>query len=252
MSKLKLLILLSPVLSIAAEKSVSEINNVSQTSSGDMVSLSDQPVSASVRGDLYYQLQVLQAELRDLRGELEEQKYLLQTLERDHQDRYVELDKRLSSLNEDPLAQFAQTEDPSQRTEIVDSSAIGSKGSERDQYGMAIDLMRARKFQEAISSFQELIETFPNGRYTANCFYWLGELFVATGDKELGRQNFMQVINLYPDNQKVPDALYKLGRIYIDLGDMDIGQRYLSRVMENHPESSAAKLAITYSESLTE
>ena len=62
----------------------------------------------------------------------------------------------------------------------------------------------------------------------------------------------MQVINLYPDNQKVPDALYKLGRIYIDLGDMDIGQRYLSRVMENHPESSAAKLAITYSESLTE
>ena len=252
MSKLKLLILLSPVLSIAAEKSVSERNNVSQTSSGDMVSLSDQPVSASVRGDLYYQLQVLQAELRDLRGELEEQKYLLQTLERDHQDRYVELDKRLSSLNEDPLAQFAQTEDPSQRTEIVDSSTIESKGSERDQYGMAIDLMRARKFQEAISSFQALIETFPNGRYTANCFYWLGELFVATGDKELGRQNFMQVINLYPDNQKVPDALYKLGRIYIDLGDMDVGQRYLNRVMENHPESSAAKLAITYYESLTE
>ena len=252
MSKLKLLILLSPMISIAAEKPVSETAKVSNPSSAETASLSDQSVSVSARGDLYYQLQVLQAELRDLRGELEEQKYLLQTLERDHQDRYVELDKRLSSLNEDPLAQFAQTEDPSQRTDFVNNSTIESKGSERDQYGMAIDLMRARKFQEAISSFQELIETFPNGRYTANCFYWLGELFVATGDKELGRQNFMQVINLYPDNQKVPDALYKLGRIYIDLGDMDIGQRYLSRVMENHPESSAAKLAITYYESLTE
>ena len=252
MSKLKLLILLSPMISIAAEKPLSEIANVSNPSSAETASFSDPSGSVSARGDLYYQLQVLQAEVRDLRGELEEQKYLLQTLERDHQDRYVELDKRLSSLNEDPLAQFAQTEDPSQRTESVNNSTIGSKGSERDQYGMAIDLMRARKFQEAISSFQELIETFPNGRYTANCFYWLGELFVATGDKELGRQNFMQVINLYPDNQKVPDALYKLGRIYIDLGDMDIGQRYLSRVMENHPESSAAKLAITYSESLTQ
>ena len=252
MSKLKLLILLSPMISIAAEKLVSETAKVSNPSSAETTSFSNQSGSVSARGDLYYQLQVLQAEVRDLRGELEEQKYLLQTLERDHQDRYVELDKRLSSLNEDPLAQFAQTKEPSQRTEFVKNSAIGSKGSERDQYGMAIDLMRARKFQEAISSFQELIETFPNGRYTANCFYWLGELFVATGDKELGRQNFMQVINLYPDNQKVPDALYKLGRIYIDLGDMDIGQRYLSRVMENHPESSAAKLAITYSESLTE
>ena len=252
MSKLKLLILLFPMIGIAAEKPVSETANVSNPSSAETASFSDQSVSVSARGDLYYQLQVLQAEVRDLRGELEEQKYLLQTLERDHQDRYVELDKRLSSLNEDPLAQFAQTKEPPQRTEFVKNSTIGSKGSERDQYGMAIDLMRARKFQEAISSFQELIETFPNGRYTANCFYWLGELFVATGDKELGRQNFMQVINLYPDNQKVPDALYKLGRIYIDLGDMDIGQRYLSRVMENHPESSAAKLAITYSESLTE
>ena len=252
MSKWKLFVLLYPMIGIAAEKPVSGTVNVSKPSSAETASFSDQSVSVSARGDLYYQLQVLQAELRDLRGELEEQKYLLQTLERDHQDRYVELDKRLSSLNEDPLAQFAQTEDPSQRTESVNNSTIGSKGSERDQYGMAIDLMRARKFQEAISSFQELIETFPNGRYTANCFYWLGELFVATGDKELGRQNFMQVINLYPDNQKVPDALYKLGRIYIDLGDTDIGQRYLSRVMENHPESSAAKLAIAYSESLTE
>ena len=252
MGKLKLLILLSPVMSIAAEQSVSESNNVSQPSSVDTASFTDQPSSVSVRGDLYYQLQVLQAELRDLRGELEEQKYLLQTLERDHQDRYVELDKRLSSLNEDPLAQFSQTGAPSPRTELVKDSPAVSKGSERDQYGMAIDLMRARKFQEAISSFQALIETFPNGRYTANCFYWLGELFVATGDKELGRQNFMQVINLYPDNQKVPDALYKLGRIYIDLGDMDIGQRYLSQVIENHPESSAAKLAVSYSESLTE
>ena len=252
MSKWKLFVLLYPMIGIAAEKPVSETAKVSNPSSAETASLSDQSVSVSARGDLYYQLQVLQAEVRDLRGELEEQKYLLQTLERDHQDRYVELDKRLSSLNEDPLAQFAQTEDPSQRTESVNNSTIGSKGSERDQYGMAIDLMRARKFQEAISSFQELIETFPNGRYTANCFYWLGELFVATGDKELGRQNFMQVINLYPDNQKVPDALYKLGRIYIDLGDTDIGQRYLSRVMENHPESSAAKLAIAYSESLTE
>ena len=252
MGKLKLLILLSPVMSIVAEQSVSESNNVSQPSSIDTASFTDQPSSVSVRGDLYYQLQVLQAELRDLRGELEEQKYLLQTLERDHQDRYVELDKRLSSLNEDPLAQFSQTGAPSPRTEFEKDSPAVSKGSERDQYGVAIDLMRARKFQEAISSFQALIETFPNGRYTANCFYWLGELFVATGDKELGRQNFMQVINLYPDNQKVPDALYKLGRIYIDLGDMDIGQRYLSQVIEKHPESSAAKLAVSYSESLTE
>ena len=252
MSKSKLLILLSPMISIAAEEPVSETAKVSNPSSAETATFSNQSGSVSARGDLYYQLQVLQAEVRDLRGELEEQKYLLQTLERDHQDRYIELDKRLSSLNEDPLAQFAQTKEPSQRTEFVKNSTIGSKRSERDQYGMAIDLMRARKFQEAISSFQELIETFPNGRYTANCFYWLGELFVATGDKELGRQNFMQVINLYPDNQKVPDALYKLGRIYIDLGDTDIGQRYLSRVMENHPESSAAKLAIAYSESLTE
>ena len=119
MSKLKLLILFSPMISIAAEKPVSEIADVSNASSVETASLSDQSPSVSARGELYYQLQVLQAELRDLRGELEEQKYLLQTLERDHQDRYVELDKRLSSLNEDPLAQFAQTEDPSQRLSLI-------------------------------------------------------------------------------------------------------------------------------------
>ena len=71
MSKLKLLILLSPMIGIAAEKPVSETANVSNPSSAETASFSDQSVSVSARGDLYYQLQVLQAEVRDLRVELE-------------------------------------------------------------------------------------------------------------------------------------------------------------------------------------
>ena len=47
MSKLKLFILLSPMISIAAEKPVSETVNVSNPSSAETASLSDQSVSVS-------------------------------------------------------------------------------------------------------------------------------------------------------------------------------------------------------------
>jgi tol-pal system protein YbgF len=91
-----------------------------------------------------------------------------------------------------------------------------------------------------------LIVDYPNGQFTPNAFYWLGELQLATGERETARQNFVQVVRLYPDHQKVPDALYKLGVIYYQLGDDQEARRYLEQVQKEHPQSSAGTLAGRY------
>ena len=108
--------------------------------------------------------------------------------------------------------------------------------------------MRARQFDESIQGFQQLIIDYPNGQFTPNAFYWLGELFLAQKLREQARQNFMQVINLYPDHQKVPDALYKLGVVYQGLGDDTQALDYLQRVQDQHSQSPAAALAKKYAE----
>ncbi|MGB1173405.1 MAG: tol-pal system protein YbgF [Marinobacterium sp.] len=63
--------------------------------------------SQSANSELVLLLQQLQAEVRQLRGEIETQQYRLQKLEKEQLDRYRDMDRRLSSLvlqQADPIA----------------------------------------------------------------------------------------------------------------------------------------------------
>jgi tol-pal system protein YbgF len=122
--------------------------------------------------------------------------------------------------------------------------------SEREAYQSAFDLMKGRQFEESIAAFNRLIVDYPNGQYTPNAFYWLGELHLAQQNTEQARQAFMQVVNLYPDHPKVPDTLYKLGVAYHRLGDNTRAMDYFNQVRSTYPQSSAAGLATSYAQEI--
>ena len=216
----------------------------------DRAGVVDSQVSgAGQLSELFYRIQVLQQELKDLRGTMEEQNYLIKRLERGQKEQYLDLDSRLVQLG------VAESEDRISQTGDKGSSAEGLPflgespefDNEREAYQYAFDLMRNRQYQESLAGFEEIIVAFPNGQYTPNAFYWIGELYLAQGDNEKSRQSFIQVISLYPDHQKVPDAMYKLGVVYFALGDNQSALRYLGQVQQEYPNSAAAGLATRYS-----
>ena len=199
--------------------------------------------------ELFYRLQVLQQDLKDLRGTIEEQSYLIKRLERSQKEQYLDLDSRLVQIG------GSEQEGLTSLTEGKKSSeeALPLLGespefdNEREAYQYAFDLMRNRQYQESLGGFEKIIVEFPNGQYTPNAFYWIGELYLAQGDNEKSRQSFIQVISLYPDHQKVPDSMYKLGVVYFALGDNQSALKYLGQVQQEYPNSSAAGLAARYS-----
>lgn len=210
----------------------------------------DQRTGAASSGqlsELFYQLQVLQQEIQDLRGQVEEQTYLVNRLQRDQKEQYLDLDRRVMAITEKQPAPGPVTSAP----ETLTAGASPTSLSERDAYTKAFEAMRARDFEASMVGFQRLIETYPNGQFTPNAFYWIGELhLVGNVDPELARQAFAQVVNLYPDHQKAPDALYKLGVVYDNLGDTQSALDYLQRVQQLHPSSPAAGLAQKYAAEL--
>ena len=199
--------------------------------------------------ELFYRIQVLQQDLKDLRGTIEEQSYLIKRLERNQKEQYLDLDNRLVQLGGVDLeSRAAQTEENESSEEVTTLlNEVPEFDNEREAYQYAFDLMRNRQYQESLAGFEEIIVAFPNGQYTPNAFYWIGELYLAQGDNEKSRQSFIQVISLYPDHQKVPDAMYKLGVVYFALGDNQSALRYLGQVQQEYPNSSAAGLAARYS-----
>ena len=229
----------------AADKNLTEGSPTEERSDvGD-----GQVTGAGQLSELFYRIQVLQQDLKDLRGTLEEQSYLIKRLERSQREQYLDLDNRLVQLGGADLeSRVAQAEDKESSEEARTLlSDVPEFDNEREAYQYAFDLMRNRQYQESLASFEEIIVAFPNGQYTPNAFYWIGELYLAQGDNEKSRQSFIQVISLYPDHQKVPDAMYKLGVVYFALGDNQSALRYLGQVQQDYPNSSAAGLAARYS-----
>ena len=201
---------------------------------------------------LFYQLQVLQDEVRRLQGIVEEQNHRIERLVQEQRERYVELDERLLALT------GANPQHPSEEAPVATGSLAPS--SEREAYNAAISVVknaagqppseRREAYQRALTMFDALVLEFPNGEFTANAYYWMGEAQLYLEELELARQAFVQVVNLFGDHAKVPDALYKLGVVYHQLDDLSGALHYLDRAIAEFPDHTAARLAQSYAAEL--
>ena len=209
-------------------------------------------------GTLFYQLQMLQDEVRRLQGIVEEQNYRIERLVREQRERYIELDQRLLALRPDAAQPPGEGEPDGPGGSA--SPVPGAASVQGEAYNRAYAVMaearrlppseRATQYQRALTMFEAVIQDHPDGEYTPNAYYWIGELYLAMDVLEDARQAFAQVTNLYADHAKMPDALYKLGVTYHRLGDIARALQYLDRVADGYPGSAQAGLARSYAAEL--
>ena len=207
-----------------------------------------EPEDSARLAELFHRLQVLQQDVGELRGLVEEQAFQIERLTKQQKEQYIDIDQRLVALgNQAPASGVGAP-----RTGPSRPPSGGSAAPERDAYTNAFNLMEQRRFEESAEAFNRLITDYPNGQYTPNAFYWLGELYLAMepAEVEQARQSFAQVLALYPEHRKVADALYKLGVVHHLLDDNELSLDYLNRVIAEHPDSPAAGLARTYAAAL--
>ena len=220
-------------------------------------SQADPEDSAAGIGTLFYQLQILQDEVRRLQGIVEEQNYRIERLVREQRERYIELDQRLLALRPDAAQPPGEggPDGPGPASTVPGAASVQGEAYNRAYAVMAEGRQlppseRAMEYQRALTMFEAVIRDHPDGEYTPNAFYWIGELYLAMDVLEEARQAFAQVTNLYADHAKMPDALYKLGVTYHRLGDNVRALQYLDRVTDDYSGSAQAGLARSYAAEL--
>ncbi len=239
-------------------KEVAEIDNRDEAQNiNTLITKAESDVRPS---NLFYQIQLLQEEVASLRGQLEEQSFRIERMERDQASRYADLDKRLYEIGASDTALLVH-----QRKTEHGTEPIAGPKTEEQSYRSAFELIREKRFDDAVTALNSFIVDYPNGQFTPNAFYWLGEVYLVrfqnqmassdventgTDDLENARQHFVQIVTLYPDHSKVPDALYKLGTVYHQLGNVSRALDYLDRVISTYPTATAAGLARSYSNEL--
>ncbi|MCF6807714.1 tol-pal system protein YbgF [Thiotrichales bacterium 19S9-12] len=110
-------------------------------------------------------------------------------------------------------------------------------------FDSAYELMLNRKYKDALSGFQNYINSYYNGRHYSESLYYIGVLHLAQGKVPQAKTRFKQIVNRYPKSIKYPDSLVQLGAIYQVEGDTKLAKSYFNKVIKNYPDTQAASLA---------
>jgi tol-pal system protein YbgF len=204
--------------------------------------------------DIVLQLQRLQREVQQLRGQLEVQRHELDALENRQRELYLDLDQRLTRTPEPvPLLPVAPqqpegapvVEAPQQPAGQPDRPPVvpADPDQEKPAYQNAFTLLKQGNYPQALSAFQAFVATYPNGALVDNAQYWLGETSYVTRDYDTAMADFEKVLTLYPASDKVPGALLKMGYIHVEKRRWTEAKDVLGRIVRDYPNTTEARLA---------
>lgn len=223
------------------------------TEVSDVVAVVNTPMG-NANAQMFDLVELLQRELQQLRGQVEELNYNLERLKQDQKQRYLDLDRRVVSLSSQPsvanetqvatvVSQTPQDGNEPALGQVIVAQETYDPEVEKAAYNAAFTLIRERQYDASIVALQAFVNDFRQGALLGNAHYWLGEVYMVQGDASLAAESFEIVIGEFPEHRKIPDALYKAGVAYQNIGNVVKANQMLQRVLKEYPDSSAARLA---------
>lgn len=223
----------------------------------------EQQVSNLVQSGASSKMEALQSEVQSLRGQVEELTHQLQQMKTQQQAMYSDLDKRITTALQSSSAKPKLAEDTSVKPQIkdaidenkakktasvgvigaVDASSEPNVAEEQQIYQTAYDLIKTKKYGEAISALRGMLTKYPSGQFAANAHYWLGELYGLLGKNEQSAAEFSSVVQTFPNSPKVSDAQLKLGLIFAAESNWAEAKSAFKKVINRYPGTASARLA---------
>jgi tol-pal system protein YbgF len=185
--------------------------------------------------DMAQHLDAVQADMRTLRGQVDELQNGSEAMRKQQRDLYTDLDRRLAERN------AAAAAAPSGASATPGGSASGA--ADQAVYAQAFDALKNGNYGAAIAGFKQYLSTYPTGDLADNAQYWLGEAYYVTRDYDNAAVAFRAVGERWPNSRKAPDALVKLGFTEFELKQFGAARATLTQVTKRFPDSEAAKLA---------
>lgn len=220
--------------------------------------------------DLLQQLENLQQEVAELRGQIEVNHHLIETMQNRQRDLYIDIDRRIqraeqqytsnqsSIKNSQDQLNNTVADQPTQENQVsvnTSQQIITENNTEtlatqnpnqlqiKAEYNRAFELLKRSKYNQAIKAFNAFLKTYAESQYSDNAQYWIAEAYYAQSSYEKSIEAYKALINSYPESQKLSQSLLKIGRSYEELGKPDKAKLWYVDVKQRFPGSTASRLA---------
>jgi len=223
----------------------------------------------------------LRAQIRKLRGQVDDLQRSNRQLKKQQHDLYADLDKRMTALEHaeaGAAAPAAGAGAPGAGTGTGPAGAGTGAGAgagtgagtgagagaaasanagnasqpvtlpgvtptQQSVYGQAFDALKAGSYSVAIKGFGGFVKSYPKSPLAPNAEYWLGEAHFVNRNYKAAERAFRTVLRRWPDSGKASDAMLDLGNALMAQGRMREGRDTLRRLVKRYPGTSAAKRA---------
>jgi tol-pal system protein YbgF len=186
--------------------------------------------------DMAQRLDAAQADLRTLRGQMDELQNGSEATRKQQRDLYADLERR--------LAERTAAAPPAGPTAVGGTqTGTAAAGGEQAAYVQAFEALKNQNYAVSIAGFKQYLASYPTSDLADNAQYWLGEAYYVTRDYDNAATAFRAVGERWPNSRKAPDALLKLGFTQYELKHYAEARTTLTLVTTRFPDSEAAKLA---------
>jgi tol-pal system protein YbgF len=188
----------------------------------------------------------LQQQLNELRGDIQVLQHDQQLTIKQQRDLYTDLDKRLQKLELGlNSAASSAAANGAQNPAPAAGSASGAAVADGDQaaYQQNFSLLKQGRYEDAIKGFTNFIQQYPQSPLVPNAEFWMGESHYQMSDFTGALVNYQAVRQGYPNSNKAPDALLKIGYSQYEMQKYADARKTLENVVKQYPGTSVANLA---------
>lgn len=201
--------------------------------------------------ELAQHMEAEQAEVRELRGQLDQVEHDNAALRKQQHDLYADLDARVKALSTASAAggtgagagAAAGTAGAAADAAAAATGAGEATSTEQAVYSQSFEALKAGSYSIAITGFKDFLRSYPQSLLAENAQYWLGEAYYVNHDYDSAAEAFRVVLKKWPDARKAPDALLKLGYTQVEQKQFSAARSTLAAVSQRYPGTEAAKLA---------
>ena len=230
---------------------------------------------------LLQQLETLQQEVAELRGQIEVNTHKIETMQKRQRALYIDIDNRIQSVEQkytshqsgtqrsgtqnsqddqrvNTVAEQSTEESPednpvpaasseqtiaANNTETLAVQESDQSQIQQAEYQRAFELLKNSKYSQAIKALGTFLQDHPQSKYSDNAQYWLAEAYYAQNNYGKSIETYKTLIKDYPESQKLPQSLLKIGYSYEELNQLEQAKLWYIDVKQRFPDSTASRLA---------